>query len=140
MHSTLPSVANPPSFAQSLFGAVLVDSGFNPAAPQRTFDHLLVPFFAKWVTPTSLKIDAIRILLERAQGVGCDDVSHISSTVEPRLSEDGYNIIQPRLTRTSVICHNIVLATVETANPKTAKRLVSAEAMAWLEASESFST
>ncbi|ORY81751.1 hypothetical protein BCR35DRAFT_303884 [Leucosporidium creatinivorum] len=135
-------LADPPKavadIVESLFGAVLVDSGFDPSAPQRSFDHLLVPFFAKWVTPTSLKIDAIRILLERAQGVGCDDVSHISSTVEPRLSEDGSNIIQPRLTRTSVICHNVVLATVETANPKTAKRLVSAEALGWLEANPAF--
>lgn len=42
----------------------------------------------------------------------------------------------PRLTRTSVLAHNVILGTVETANSKTAKRLVSAEAMSFLEQSE----
>lgn len=58
---------------ESLFGAVYIDSGFDPAAPQQIFDHCLAPFFQKWISPTSLKLDCIRILLERAQAAQCDD-------------------------------------------------------------------
>ncbi|KAM0752756.1 hypothetical protein T439DRAFT_354244 [Meredithblackwellia eburnea MCA 4105] len=116
---------------ESLFGAVFVDSGFDPAAPQISFDFLLAPFYAQWVSPTKLKIDAIRILLETAQSASCDDVSHISSTVDGHISEHGE--IFPRVTKTSVLCHGQVLATVQTPNSKTAKRLVSANALLWLE-------
>ncbi|KAI5479849.1 endoribonuclease Dicer [Pseudohyphozyma bogoriensis] len=100
---------------ESCFGAVFVDSGFDPAAPQATFDHLLVPFYEKWVSPTKLRIDAIRILLELAQANACEDVTHISSTVDGRVSENGEG--KNRLTP----------------NPKTAKRLVSALALQYLQ-------
>lgn len=118
---------------ESLFGAVLVDSNFDPMAPQLTFDHLLVPFYDQWISPTKLKIDAIRILLELAQAAGCNDISHLSTTIEGSIKENGEVI--PKSVRTSVICHEVVLATVQTINPKTAKRMVSADALVYLEQS-----
>ncbi|KAL8293622.1 hypothetical protein RQP46_000323 [Phenoliferia psychrophenolica] len=116
---------------ESLFGAVFVDCGFSPEGPQASFNHLLVPFFAEWVSPTKLKIDAIRILLETAQAAACDDVSHISSTVDGRITESGE--VFPRMTKTSVIAHGEILASCVTQNSKTAKRLVSANALQYLD-------
>lgn len=58
---------------ESLFGAVYIDSGFDPVVPQQVFDTILAPFLAKWISPTKLKIDAIRVLLETAQAAQCDD-------------------------------------------------------------------
>ena len=58
---------------ESLFGAVYIDSGFDPVVPQQLFDRILAPFLAKWISPTKLKIDAIRVLLETAQAAQCDD-------------------------------------------------------------------
>lgn len=134
-----------------------IDSGFDPAAPQQIFDHCLAPFFQKWISPTSLKLDAIRILLERAQAAQCDDgeslvlqlvlfadvalvycaaVSHVSSTLEPRFDQKTGELIS-RLTRTSVVAHNNVLGTIESGNPKTAKRLASDLALAYLDQSQS---
>lgn len=50
-----------------------IDSGFDPVVPQQVFDKILAPFLAKWISPTKLKIDAIRVLLETAQAAQCDD-------------------------------------------------------------------
>lgn len=119
---------------ESLFGAILVDTSFDPIPPQTTFDNLLVPFYDQWISPTKLKIDAIRILLELAQGNGCSDVSHLSSTIDGMVNENGEII--PKSVKTSVIAHDIILATVETINPKTAKRAVSNDALIYLQQSE----
>ncbi|BGP08421.1 Dicer-like protein 1 [Rhodotorula toruloides] len=122
---------------ESLFGAVYIDSGFDPAAPQQIFDHCLAPFFQKWISPTSLKLDCIRILLERAQAAQCDDVSHVSSTLEPRFDQKTGELIS-RLTRTSVVAHNNILGTIESGNPKTAKRLASDLALSYLDQNPGF--
>lgn len=120
---------------ESLFGALYLDSCFDPAAAQQAFDHMLVPFYAKWISPTSLKVDAIRVLLEHAQSSGCEDVSHVSSTLEPRMDNKTGELIQ-RLTRCSVVAHNMVIGSVEAGSAKTAKRLASAEALNYLDQSE----
>ncbi|KAM0791169.1 hypothetical protein ACM66B_005653 [Microbotryomycetes sp. NB124-2] len=58
---------------ESLFGAVLVDSHFDPSSIQIPFDKILEPWFTKWVTPTSLRIDSARHFIERTKAAGCDD-------------------------------------------------------------------
>ena len=121
---------------ESLFGAVYLDSGFDPAAVQLVFDTCVAPWLARWITPTSIKVDSIRLLLERAQAGGCHDVSHVSAVLEPRIDHRTGELIQ-RLTRTSVVAHNMRLSTVESGNPKTAKRLSSSDALAYLDASAS---
>ncbi|GAA6001448.1 uncharacterized protein JCM10292_006259 [Rhodotorula paludigena] len=122
---------------ESLFGALYLDSCFDPAAAQQSFDHMLVPFYAKWISPTSLKVDAIRVLLEHAQSSGCEDVSHVSSMLEPRMDNKTGELIQ-RLTRCSVVAHNMVIGSVEAGNAKTAKRLASAEALSYLNQNPGF--
>ncbi|GAA5984285.1 hypothetical protein JCM10908_006124 [Rhodotorula pacifica] len=122
---------------ESLFGAVYIDSGFDPVVPQQLFDEILAPFFAKWISPTKLKIDAIRVLLETAQASQCDDISHVSSTLEARFDPRAGELVQ-RLTRCSVVAHNMVLGSVETANAKTAKRLASSEALQYLNLNPGF--
>ncbi|GAA5868109.1 hypothetical protein JCM3774_001024 [Rhodotorula dairenensis] len=122
---------------ESLFGAVYIDSGFDPVVPQRVFDKMLAPFFAKWISPTKLKVDAIRLLLEAAQASQCDDVSHVSSTLEARFDPRTGELVQ-RLTRCSVVAHNMVLGSVEAANPKTAKRLASSGALQYLQQNPGF--
>ncbi|GAA6028331.1 hypothetical protein JCM8097_006980 [Rhodosporidiobolus ruineniae] len=122
---------------ESLFGALYVDSGFSPEAAQQAFDHMIVPFVERWITPTSLKVDAIRTLLERAQSNMCDDVSHVSSTLDPRTDSKTGELI-PRLTRCSVVAHNLVLATCETGHAKTAKKIASYKALSYLEQNTGF--
>ncbi|GAA5903989.1 hypothetical protein JCM6882_003794 [Rhodosporidiobolus microsporus] len=116
---------------ESLFGAIYIDSGFDPMAVQKAFDHAVVPFIDRWVSPTSLKVDAIRRLLELAQKCDCDDVSHVSSTLDPRTDPQTGEAI-PRLTRCSVVAHNLVLATCETSNAKIAKKIASSDALNYL--------
>ncbi|GAA5839253.1 hypothetical protein JCM11251_006019 [Rhodosporidiobolus azoricus] len=122
---------------ESLFGAVYIDSGFDPMAVEKAFDRAVVPFIDRWVSPTSLKVDAIRKLLEMAQRNNCDDVSHVSSTLDPRTDPETGEFI-PRLTRCSVVAHNLVLATCETANAKIAKKIASSEALNLLNSNPSF--
>ncbi|KPV74940.1 uncharacterized protein RHOBADRAFT_44459 [Rhodotorula graminis WP1] len=122
---------------ESLFGAVYLDSRFDPGAVQRVFDHCVAPWLARWISPTTIKVDAVRNLLEHAQAGGCHDVSHVSAVLEPRIDHRTGELIQ-RLTRTSVVAHGMVLSTVESGNPKTAKRLSSADALAYLDANPGF--
>ncbi|BGP48542.1 Dicer-like protein 1 [Rhodotorula kratochvilovae] len=122
---------------ESLFGALYLDAGFDPGAAQRAFDHMLAPFIAKWISPKSIKVDAIRVLLEHAQSSGCDDVSHVSAVLEPHIDNRTGELIQ-RLTRCSVVAHNMRLSTVESGNVKTAKRLASADALSYLHQNPSF--
>lgn len=63
-----------------------------------------------------------------------NDVSHISTTIDGKVDENG--ILTPKICKTSVIAHDVVLATVATVNPKTAKRMVSADALIYLEQSK----
>ncbi|GEM09909.1 endoribonuclease Dicer [Rhodotorula toruloides] len=122
---------------ESLFGAVYIDSGFDPAAPQQIFHYCLAPFFLRWISPTSLKLGCIRIHLERAQAAQCDDVSHVSSTLDPRCNQKTGELLS-RLTRTSVVAHNNVLGTAESGNSKTAKRLASDLALTYLDQNPGF--
>lgn len=62
-------------------------------------------------------------------------VSHIVSTVDGSINDDGEIII--RVSKTSVIAHEVILATVVTPNAKTAKRLSSGEALVYLSQSKS---
>ncbi|GAA6000094.1 hypothetical protein JCM10207_006049 [Rhodosporidiobolus poonsookiae] len=122
---------------ESLFGALFLDSGFDPVAAQNAFDTMLVPFLSTYVTPTSLKVDAIRTLLEMAQSFSCDDVSHVSSTLDSRVDPATGELI-PRLTRCSVVAHNYVLATTESANAKNAKKIASSNALTYLRQNTGF--
>ncbi|GAA5895230.1 hypothetical protein JCM8208_005942 [Rhodotorula glutinis] len=122
---------------ESAFGAVYLDSRFDPAAVQRVFDHSVAPWLARWISPTTISIDSVRLLLEHAQSSGCYDVSHVSAILEPRIDHRTGELIH-RLTRTSVVAHNMVLSTVESGNPKTAKRISSSNALAYLDANPGF--
>ncbi|GAA5833456.1 hypothetical protein JCM9279_001530 [Rhodotorula babjevae] len=122
---------------EALFGAVYLDSRFDPAAVQLVFDRCVSPWLARWISPTTINLDSIRLLLEHAQSSGCYDVSHVSAVLEPRVDHRTGELIQ-RLTRTSVVAHGMRLSTVESGNPKTAKRISSSEALAYLDANPGF--
>ncbi|GAA5925102.1 hypothetical protein JCM10213_000533 [Rhodosporidiobolus nylandii] len=122
---------------ESLFGALFVDSGFDPAAAQKAFDAMLVPFVNVWVSPVKLKIDSIRKLLEKAQTNKCDEVSHVSSTLDARTDPQTGEFI-PQLTRCAVVAHNYILGQCELVNPKTAKKVASDRALQYLNINPGF--
>ncbi|GAA5854197.1 hypothetical protein JCM8547_001731 [Rhodosporidiobolus lusitaniae] len=122
---------------ESLFGAIFIDSGFDPAATQAAFDHCLAPFMETFVNPSSLHVDTIWTLLELAQKNGCDDFSHVSSTLDTRTKPETGELI-PKLSRVCVVAHKCILSSCYTANPKTAKKIASSRALEKLEQNRGF--
>ena len=126
---------------ESMLGAVFVDGGFQPTATLRVFDHLIKPFIDRYISPTTVSVDAIRQLLEVAQSHSCGSIDHRATIVEPTAALDDPNLppeYQPRQTRADVVMHGLVVASAIMPNAKTAKRLASAKARDYLLANVDF--
>ncbi|KAK4049291.1 Dicer-like protein 1 [Microbotryomycetes sp. JL201] len=121
---------------ESLFGAILLDSHFDPCSVQIPFDKILDPWYTKWITLLSLKIDSARHFIERTKEAGCDDMTCSMVEVPSKVSEFGQ--VVPCRTRVELSGHGQTMALVTTANPKTAKRLACALALEFLDSHPDF--
>ncbi|EJD00954.1 ribonuclease III [Fomitiporia mediterranea MF3/22] len=117
---------------ESIFGAVYVSDNFSPIGAEKFFDKVLAPFYDQHITLHTLSHHPTKILFELFQSQGCQNFELVKDSIDSRENEYSHTV------ESTVIVHDIVLASASDTSVTASARRASDIALDAIEGDPSF--